>query len=315
MKTTLQKIAYGGWPNCYRLSNGLVELVATTDVGPRLIRLGFPGESNEFREVPEHLGQVGGNQWRSYGGHRLWHAPEQKPRTYLPDNEPVQLEEQGELVRLVQPLEAATGIQKEIDLWVDPTHPHLKLTHRLSNRGLWPVELAPWALTVMAAGGVAIIPHPPRGPWPDFLLPSHQLVLWPYTDMSDPRWNWGEKYVLLRQDAQAKLPQKIGAHNLDGWVAYQRNGHLFLKLYSVDPQAAYPDRGCTVETFTNAVMLEVETLGPLVRLEPGASVEHVEDWFLFQDVPEPRNDSEVEAQVLPRLQQARKIVDAASGAW
>ncbi|HSB78388.1 MAG TPA: hypothetical protein VLM91_06355 [Candidatus Methylomirabilis sp.] len=46
--SSVTKIAYRGWPNCYQVSNGLVELVVTTDVGPRLIRFGFSGENGLF---------------------------------------------------------------------------------------------------------------------------------------------------------------------------------------------------------------------------------------------------------------------------
>jgi hypothetical protein len=59
--------------------------------------------------------------------------------------------------------------------------------------------------------------------------------------------------------------------------------------------------GCCFETFTNPDMLEVETLGPLVSLEPGAAVEHVEEWSLFKDVPAPTNDAEVDRYVLPKV--------------
>ncbi|HQE83180.1 MAG TPA: hypothetical protein PLM14_09285, partial [Candidatus Hydrogenedentes bacterium] len=76
----MEKIAYGGWPNCIRIAKGPIELIATTDVGPRIIRFGFSGGHNLFKEFEEHLGQTGGDEWRSYGGHRLWHAPEASPR-------------------------------------------------------------------------------------------------------------------------------------------------------------------------------------------------------------------------------------------
>ena len=49
-----EKYSYGGWKNCIRLSNGIIELVATTDVGPRIIRFaGLNGENlfKEFKEV------------------------------------------------------------------------------------------------------------------------------------------------------------------------------------------------------------------------------------------------------------------------
>ena len=86
----LQKTPYGGWKNCIRLTNAEIELIATTDVGPRVIRLGFIGGQNLFKEWKDQLGKTGSDKWVIYGGHRLWHAPEVMPRTYAPDNGPVE---------------------------------------------------------------------------------------------------------------------------------------------------------------------------------------------------------------------------------
>ncbi len=113
--TRVTRIAYKGWPNCYQVSNGLVELIVTTDVGPRLIRFGFPIE-NELAEFPADLGRMGGSEFRMYGGHRLWHAPESQERTYYPDNSPVTLEPGTDGVRVNQPTEATTGIQADGDM-------------------------------------------------------------------------------------------------------------------------------------------------------------------------------------------------------
>ena len=66
-----EKFSYGGWPNCVRLTNGQIVVVITTDVGPRVIRLGFVGGQNLFKEFAEDMGKTGGHEWRSYGGHRL----------------------------------------------------------------------------------------------------------------------------------------------------------------------------------------------------------------------------------------------------
>jgi hypothetical protein len=301
----MQKVSYGGWSNCYRLSNDKVEMIVTGDVGPRIIRFGFIGQDNEFQEFEALMGMTGGDEWRVYGGHRFWHAPEVQPRTYAPDNEPVAVTQHGEIVRVVQPIEATTGIQKEIDLYLAPDSPHAKLTHRLRNTNLWAVELAPWALSVMAQGGVAIIPLPPRGSHEGNLLPANTITLWAYTDMSDARWTWGHRYIMLRQDPSCERPQKAGVMVPDGWVAYAREGHLFLKTFPFVPGASYPDLGCSVETFTNHLFLEAETLAPLVRLEPGAEVEYVEDWYLFRDVPTPKDEADVERHVLPKVQLAR----------
>ena len=56
-----EKVNYGGWPNCIRLTNGQVELIITTDVGPRVIRFGFAGGQNLFNEVKEQMGKTGGS--------------------------------------------------------------------------------------------------------------------------------------------------------------------------------------------------------------------------------------------------------------
>jgi len=297
----MEKINYGGWENCIRLSNERVELIVTTDVGPRIIRFGFAGADNEFREFEDMVGIKGGDEWRIYGGHRFWHAPEARPRTYYPDNAPVEIAEHGEYARFVQPTESTTGIQKTLDVRLLPDQAGVEVVHHLHNANLWAVELAPWALSVMAQGGKAIIPLPPRGSHEENLQPTGTIVLWAYTDMTDPRWTWGNKYVMLRQDPTVTMPQKTGLMVPAGWAAYARGGHLFVKRFDVIEGARYPDLGCAVEVFANADFLEVETLGPLVWLEPGAAVEHVERWFLFDDVPLPANDADVDGDVLPRI--------------
>jgi hypothetical protein len=298
------KTDYRGWPNCHRLTNGQVDLVATSDVGPRIIRFGFVGQANLFGEIEGEVGKVGGDTWRLYGGHRLWHSPEAKPRSYHPDNSSIRVEERPHGLTLAQDTESTTGIRKTLEVTLDPDADRATVVHQLRNDNLWPVELAAWALTVMARGGFAIIPQPPYLSHEDCLAPSRPIVQWPYTDMSDPRWRWGRQYITLRQDPKAPSPQKIGVANRENWAAYAVNGDLFIKLFAYVAGAAYPDFGCSVEVFTNSQMLELETLGPLTRLEPGQSLSYAEHWFLYRQVPVENSDPSINSLVLPRAQQA-----------
>ena len=302
-EVTMERVAYGGWDNCLRLSNGTVELIATTDVGPRIIRYGFIGEANEFKENAGDMGQTGGDTWRSYGGHRLWHAPENQPRTYAPDNSPVASEFVDGALVLTQDVEPSTGIQKVMAIRLAAEGTHVEVSHTLTNTNLWAVELAPWSLSVMDAGGVLIIPQEPYGPHPQNLLPARPVVIWPYSNMSDPRWTWGEKVVLLRQDPEATSPTKAGFGNKVGWMAYARNGHLFVKRVQYQDGATYPDLGCNCETFTNKGMLEAETLGPLTRLEPGDSAYHQEQWDLLKGLPEITDEATAVREVVARVDQ------------
>ncbi len=307
----LTQVEYGGWATNYQLSNGLIDVIITGDVGPRLIHFGFTGAGNEFYNDPDALG-YSGDAWQLYGGHRFWHAPEDLTRTYLPDNSPVEVSEQNGSVLIQQAVEPETGLRKALQLTMSDDAAHIRVTHSLQNMGMWPITIAPWALSVMGAGYRCIFPMSPRGSHPQDLLPGNALVVWPYTHMDDPRWTWGKKYVLLQQNSDTDAPQKVGSNVEDGWIAGTRDGHLFVKLFQHVDGATYPDAGCTIETFTNDFMLELETLGPLQTVQPQASIQHVEDWFLFRDVSTPNNDDDVDANVLPRVREAQAQVEGQS---
>lgn len=275
----MEKVNYGGWPNCIQLSNGKIDLIATTDVGPRIIRFGFVGGANLLKENPDQLGKTGGAKWVAYGGHRLWHAPEVMPRTYAPDNSPIDSKWTNNTLHLIQPVEATTGLQKEIEVTLDAKENRVTLLHRLRNKNAWEVEAAPWALTVMQGPGRAIFP---QEPFVQQLLPVRPLVLWGYTDMKDPRWTWGTKYIQVRCDPKANTPQKFGARNSLGWGAYHRDDMIFVKRFPFQEKANYLDYGCNTECYTRGDMLEVESVGALSKIPAGGKVEHVEHWYLFK---------------------------------
>ncbi|MBI3681782.1 MAG: hypothetical protein HY235_15490 [Acidobacteria bacterium] len=298
----IEKTPYGGWPNCYRISNGEVELIVTSDVGPRIIRYGFTGGPNVFAEFAREMGKSGEKEWMPRGGSRLWVGPEEKPRTYALDNGPVQIRVAGDTLEATQPVEPETGLQKQIVVKLAATGSRVELIHRIRNASKRTQEFAPWVLTMMAPGGMGITGFPPRGKHPDVLPPTNPLVMWAYTDFSDKRWTFTSKYVMLRMDPKNPEPQKLGHFNPDTWGAYLVGSNLFLKRTSADPKKTYPDFGCSYETFTNAEFLELETVGPLSKVTPGGSVEHIERWRLDRNVRIGTwTDAELDRVLLPLL--------------
>jgi hypothetical protein len=287
----IERIKYGGWDNCIQITNGLVDLVVTTDVGPRIIRYGFVNQNNEMCEVKSQMGLTGGDEWRIYGGHRLWHGPESKPRTYEPDNNPVKWEQIPDGIRTMQDIEPWSKIKKEMEITLFPKSSRVRILHRLTNRGPWPIELSVWSISAMAKGGKEVIPQPSKDTG---LLPNRIIAIWPYTRLNDPRLYLGEKYIILRQDPDITHPLKIGIANEDSWAAYFNNNHLFLKYYIHHPNARYPDFGVSYETYINDFMLEMETLSPLNMLKPDASITHIEIWELFDNVPMPSEEAEIQ---------------------
>ncbi len=297
----IEKTAYKGWPNCYRIANGEVELIVTGDIGPRIMRYAFVGGANFFKEVPETLGKSGEPAWVARGGHRVWAAPEDAVRTYAPDNAPVRIHIRGASLEATGPVEALTGLEKQITVNLSPQGTAVEVRHRIRNTGAHALDLAPWALTMMAPGGVAIHAFPPRGKHPQVLAPTNPLVMSAYTNLADHRWRFTRKYLMLHQDPSNPDPQKLGSFNNHTWAAYWLGSGLFVKQFEAPGSPRdYPDLGCSFETFTNADFLELETLGPMQHLKPGASVEHIEHWTLNKNV-HLRNftDDELDRVVLP----------------
>jgi len=304
----IAEIPFGGWARNCLISNGRIEAVVTEEVGPRVIRLAFVGKTNLFVEMSEELGITGGSEWHIFGGHRLWHAPEVNPRSYYPDNGPVSVEKTKEGARFIQEIEKSTGIQKEIEIKMWENENALTVIHRLTNHNLWPIELAPWALSAMAKGGMAIIPQEPYQSWSDNLLPVRPLVLWGYSEMDDPRFRWGKKYVTLKQNPQASSPNKAGFGNKQGWGAYLLGEYLFIKIASYREHAVYPDMGSSFELYTDHRFLELESLGPLSLLQPHGTVEHVEYWFLFEGVTAEDSDESIDREVRPLVERAMSLI-------
>jgi hypothetical protein len=299
----IEKTAWNGWPNCYRIANGEVELIVTTDVGPRVISYSFTGGKNVFKEFAPQIGKHGEKEWMPRGGHRIWFAPEDTKLTYALDNGPVKIETTGGVVTLTQPVEPETGLEKQIIVKLAPSGSGVEVIHRLKNTRSKGWEFAPWALTMMAPGGHGITGFPPRGTHPKDLAPTNPLVMWAFSDLSDPRWKFTRKYMILTQDQKnTGQPQKLGLFNQHTWGAYLLGSDLFIKKYEADPSKPYPDIRCSFETFTGPEFLELETLGPLTRVEPGKTVEHVEHWTLHRNVNiSSWTDEELDRVILPLL--------------
>lgn len=299
----IEKLEYKGWPSCYSLQNDAVELIVTADVGPRVIRYGFIGGQNLFKEFHNQLGKSGESDFQPRGGHRLWKAPEDFATTWTADNFPVAVSATASSLIARAPVEPASGLQKTIEIALAQSGTEAIVTHHIANRSARDLTFAPWALTMMAPGGAAIAAFPPRAPYPENLLPTNPLVLWAYTDFTDPRITLTHKYLVLRQDPAAALPQKLGLFSEKNWSSYLLEGDLFVKHAKASLSQQYPDFGCSFETYTNNEFLELETLGPIRNVRPGESVEHEERWSLHRDVDLSEfTDSAIDRAILPLIQ-------------
>ncbi len=268
-----------GLPTC-SLSNAHLCVEYLAEAGPRLVRLFVTGSAagrNLLAELPEMAWPTPFGDYHVRGGHRLWHAPEAMPRTYVPDDHGLTITEVPGGVELRQPAEAPTGLRKSLIIHLQPDQPVLTLTHCITNEGLWPAQLSPWAITQLCLGGVVVLPQPGRSADGNGLHPDRHLVLWPYARWNDPRLNLHDDYWLFQ--AQSRLPPcKFGYLNAHGWVGYLWEDVFFLKGFQPQVERLHPDQNCNVEVYCNDQFVELETVAPLARLEPGEMVSHVERW-------------------------------------
>jgi len=279
----MEKISYLNLPNCVRLTNGEVEVIVTTDVGPRILHYAFAGGENILGLHPDVKVETALGEFKPHGGHRLWIAPENMPNSYAPDNSPIEyaFDNTKNSIRLVQPVENNTKTQKEMTVILSETGSGVLLKHKITNCGKKEIELAAWALTIVRGGGEAFVPNEPFAAYgSETLLPVRNLTCWSYTDLSDSRWKFDENFIRLRVDENRLEPQKIGVLNKQGWMAYRAENLEFIKRFDYTENASYPDMNSNVELYTAGDFIEIETLAPLVKLAPGDSTEHIERWEL-----------------------------------
>jgi len=305
----VEKTEYRGWRNAYLLTNDAIELVVLADVGPRLVRYALQGGANQFHEFADQAGLSGGAEFRLYGGHRLWAWPEVE-RTYFPDNHPVEVVVAPAGAAFTAPVELAppgTALQKKISIELSETGTHVKLVHSIANLAAAATELAPWTPTLLRPGGRAILPFPLRAAMDkDHFQSVSPLTLWSFTDFTDSRWALGQDFLQLIQQEKpsGRFPEQMsGLFNAAEWGFYVHSGSAFLKRASVVPQAKYPDFGCNFELFTNPEFLELETLGPVVTLQPGEATYHTEHWWLFDGLPPITCEDSIRLAILPLVLQ------------
>jgi len=254
------------------IENESLRLEYLTTTGPRIIGLYAKNvEGNLLAETPNMHWATPHGEFYLRGGHRLWTAPED-PFYTCPENGLDVIEEKGSVT--LRGLVDASGLEKDIAFRLDGNRVHL--SHCVTWHGDQPIDLAPWSITQLRLGGMAILPLSNK----DGLQPDRNLVLWPYSQIKDDRLELHDDVVLLHGRAQAHA-FKIGSYNTCGWIAYALEDALFIKKFVVNETGRYPDMGCNVEAYVKDACIELESLGALEMLKPGGCMTYEETWEVF----------------------------------
>ena len=252
------------------IENNSLRVDYLTTVGPRIIGLYAKQADVELLvPTPDIHWPTPHGEYYLYGGHRVWKAPEDSFYNCPEDNVTAAVEK--DRVTLRSGIDAS-GLQKEISFCLDGNR--VLLTHQITWHGREPIELAPWTITQLPLGGVAILPQSAVS---EGSIPTRSLVVWPYASLTDRRLELHDDLILVHGSADQNV-FKAGSHNPFGWAAYLLDNVLFIKRFPVSDFRELPDMGSNVETFVWDAYLELETLGKLTWLNPGESVSFEESW-------------------------------------
>lgn len=251
------------------IENEFLRVDYLTSAGPRIIGLYAKGaEDNLLAVTPDTHWPTPHGEYYLLGGHRLWTAPENPFYTCPEDH--VNVLAENNKVTLISRVDAS-GLEKEISFHLDENC--VMLTHRVTWHGQEPIELAPWTITQLRLGGMAILPQSIS----DGSLPNRNIVLWPYSRLNDERLELYDDLILLH-GRTAEEAFKIGNYNTHGWIACAMGSALFVKRFFIDQTSRYPDLGSNIEVYVKDSCVELEALGALITLGPGESVRYEENW-------------------------------------
>lgn len=265
-----------------RLENDHISLEVASEFGPRITYLSDDDGANALAELGDlSIDVPGGGRYVLHGGHRLWAAPEVPETTYEPDDKPVAVTAGAQRATIVQTASEDVGIEKMMVVsLVDTT---VRVEHTITNRGSDQIDVAPWAITQLPPGGLAIIPLPLEPADRHSLQPNGAIVVWPYTATGDTPFTLGQGVIAMNADRTT--PTKVGVAMRRGWLAYLRNGLLFVKRSTHRPEGRYLDMGASGQVYAGQDFAELETLGEHTVLATDQSVSHTELWELHHIEP------------------------------
>ncbi len=266
------------------LERGDLRLGLVPELGGRLLSVRHRGAELLWRnpalldddlrgEYAPNAGRMG--DWVNYGGDKTWPAPQgwagpdqwPGPPDPVLDSGPYALVLDGDTATMTSAPDPRTGLRfTRATTILDDGY---RLDLRAENVSGRPVRWALWNVTQLPGGGAVTAG----------LRTPEVVALVAGTGLPEYTVD-GDRLVVPAQDVVGKL----GVPGSAGWVTY---GALTLS-FAVDPAGEYPDRGSPLEIWLEhplpsplaelgdldppARIVELEVLGPLTTLDPGASM-------------------------------------------
>ncbi|HKO46133.1 MAG TPA: hypothetical protein VJV79_00330 [Polyangiaceae bacterium] len=148
---------------------------------------------------------------------------------------------------------------------VDLAKEAIVIEYTMSNGGTVPVNVAPWEITRVAAGGITFYAEASEP-----VLQDSNMVLPSTTLKEGVRW--------YQHDPSVVEPTKFFADG-KGWIAHAAGDLLLIKSFPDLMPAQSPTGEAEIEVFAAPKYVEVENQGALSTLAPGGALYWTVRWY------------------------------------
>jgi len=269
----IEQKEYLGWKSAYSLRLGDAELIVVTEIGPRVMGLSVAGGPNLLYVDPTTAGQgQGDTEWHTYGGARIWVAPESHD-SYSPDNAPCEVDVADGVFTALAPVSERTHLQKR--LTISAQDHRFVLDMGVTNHADALYSGTVWAISCVVPRGAVAFPWGRGGVWDQKKICYWNRWLSSTSDVTSSQYRPGpDLFRVVPTGEQGK----VGTGSPEGWIAYCRDEATFIKQHAVIPAAVYPDDNCSQQLYTCPDFIEMETLAPMGVIYPGEEIVHREVW-------------------------------------
>ena len=269
----VEKTTYKGW-NAYRLTNGLITLFISPEIGGRAIQLQlgdqdyfFVNRDLEGKVLPAEQSNLQAG-WANYGGDKVWPAPQgwtsdhewPGPPDYILegsrfDSELSSNNSSEVAIKVTSPKDPRTGVQFVRTFHIYANTTRIKVDQVMRNISKRPIRWSIWHVTQHGTAGVS----DPSQPNTDFHMyvplntksqhPGGYYAL--FGDLHHPSYQKIEGGRMLKIQYLYRVG-KIGIDTSTGWFAVV-NGQKqmgFVENFSYFPDMEYPDQA-SLEAWIN----------------------------------------------------------------
>ncbi len=311
LTATVEALDFHGW-DAIKLSNGLLEALCAPEIGGRLMQFSLGPHDYLFMNpdllgarfsYEEHAGDGELVNWKNYGGDKTWPAPQGwdgegqwpgPPDPVLDSGRYTFEASQGDKVASVamtSPPDERSGLRIGRAISLGQGSSRLQLDLSFENISRRAIRWSIWDVAQLACASV-------DGGMNDncwLYIPTDSERERSYEIM------FGDDNEQYQLDAESGLLAvqyrgivgKIGVHSPAGWIAFadRQSGFVLCMQFPYWADAEYPDKGATVECWTESsgapspipisspgYILEAEVLSPLYTLDPGQVAGHGVTW-------------------------------------